>query len=92
VIGGNLQGTLRGRLIADTTSGSKSATHHRRWKAVSSALIEFDQWQRNESAKSASWWIFFFWATTVTGVAAAMLLSVSFVHALFSVMTVQVAE
>jgi hypothetical protein len=52
-------------------------------EAVSSALIEFDQWQRNESAKSASWWIFVFWATTVTGVAAAMLLLVSFVHALF---------
>src|SRR5437867_1780583 len=51
--------------------------------AVSSALIEFDQWQRNESAKSASWWIFVFWATAVTGVAAAMLLLVSFVHALF---------
>lgn len=52
-------------------------------EAISSALTEFDQWQRNESAKFASWWIFVFWATTVTGVAAAILLLVSFVHALF---------
>ncbi|MGH9874593.1 MAG: hypothetical protein ACRD9S_19220 [Pyrinomonadaceae bacterium] len=52
-------------------------------EAINAALVNFDQWQRNESAKSASWWIFVFWATTLTGVAAAMLLLVSFIHALF---------
>lgn len=52
-------------------------------EAINFALTEFDQCQRNESAKSASWWIFVFWATMVSGVAAAILLLVSFVHALF---------
>lgn len=52
-------------------------------EAVSAALTEFDQWQRTESAKFASFWVFVFWGTTVPGVGAAILLLVSFVHALF---------